>query len=326
MERTAEIAVNIKPDWQHGQVSCAEHYSGMSPITPEAKRLQEQGYYLLSCLPRDHQMYKLMEPYGNCVQFIHFFLFFGLIIYFLTSSDSGSMTDDIITASGLAPTQIPVWQKVFWCFTEGIVALGLVGAGPALKSLQHVSIIIGLPYTFFLCMLVPSLYRSLKKEAGDSDIVESKKFNTQLLDIFELFVPKSGSPFPPGKHLQCIVMSTFAPFVPLTAIFKKAYPESPMTGLGFGIVGQGLLVCVAHSAVRPDWRQGRVRDQLGLLHLLHLDRHLRARRDAPHLQDLGVMDGRPLRRPLPLPVGPCPVHDGGRERQRGRADLLPVDG
>jgi choline-glycine betaine transporter len=240
MERTAEIALNIKPDWQHGQVTCAEHYSGMSPITPEAKRLQEQGYYLLSCLPRDHQMYKLMEPYGNCVQFIHFFLFFGLIIYFLTSSDSGSMTDDIITASGLAPTQIPVWQKVFWCFTEGIVALGLVGAGPALKSLQHVSIIIGLPYTFFLCMLVPSLYRSLKKEAGDSDIVESKKFNTQLLDIFELFVPKSGSPFPPGKHLQCIVMSTFAPFVPLTAIFKKAYPESPMTGLGFGVVGQGL--------------------------------------------------------------------------------------
>ena len=34
-----------------------------------------------------------------------------------------------------------------------------------LRNLQKLSIIIGLPYTFFLCLMCPSLYRALKREA-----------------------------------------------------------------------------------------------------------------------------------------------------------------
>jgi choline-glycine betaine transporter len=228
MERTAELALGQKPDIAHALVTCSEHYSGGVPITPESKRLADVGYYMLTCMPRDDQIYRLMEPYTNRTEFIQFFLWLGLIIYFITSSDSGSMTDDIISASGLAANKIPIWQKCFWCFTEGLVAIALVNTGGALKSLQHVSIIIGLPYTFFLCMMVPALYRALKREAGDTDIAEAKRFNTQLFDIMELFKPNGGSPFSPAQHIVKIVLALLAPFLPIKAALGKAYPKSPI--------------------------------------------------------------------------------------------------
>jgi hypothetical protein len=234
MERTAEMALQVRPDWKHAQVTCLEHYnSGGVPISPESKRLANEGYYMLTCLPKDHQMYKLMEPYDNRVQFIHFFLWIGLVIYFLTSSDSGSMVDDIITASGLSAQLIPWWQKVFWCWTEGLVALALIRAGGALRSLQHLSIIIGLPYTFLLCMMVPSLYRGLKREMGDKDILESKKFNTQILDFMELFNPNGGSQFSGMKHFSCILISLFCPAVPLFKCFSKVGGKVSAGALAF---------------------------------------------------------------------------------------------
>jgi len=252
MERTAELALQTRPDIQHGMVTCAEHYSGGVPITPQSKQLAQAGYYLLSCIPRDDQIYRVMEPYTNLTGFLHFFLWVGLVIYFLTSSDSGSMTDDIISASGLSASKIPGWQKIFWCWTEGLVAIALVttmgqtveggGARNALRSLQHVSIIIGLPYTFILCVMVPSLYRILKKEMGDEDIVSSKRFNTQLLDFFEAFSPKGGSPYTPMQHVINILVGLLVPFVGVKAAFAKTEPEAPTTGLLYAISAQALFL------------------------------------------------------------------------------------
>jgi len=242
MERTAELALGQAPDIAHALVTCSEHYSGGVPITPEAKRLSDVGYYMLTCMPRDDQIYRLMEPYTNRTEFIQFFLWLGLVIYFITSSDSGSMTDDIISASGLNASKIPIWQKCFWCFTEGLVAIALVNTGGALKALQHVSIIIGLPYTFFLCMMVPSLYRALKREAGDTDIVEAKRFNTQLFDFLELFKPNGGSPFSPCQHLLKIGLALVAPCVPLKNALSKAYPASNLFVGLLAVVAQLLYV------------------------------------------------------------------------------------
>jgi choline-glycine betaine transporter len=243
MQRTAELALHVHPDVDHAAVTCSEHYSGRDPITPEAKRLADQGYFMLTCFPPKEQIYYLMYPYENRTQFIHFFLWLGLVIYFITSSDSGSMTDDIISASGLSASRIPSWQKIFWCFTEGLVAIGLISTGGtglsgALKTLQRLSIIIGLPYTFLLCFMVPALYRALKKEAGDQDIIKSKRFNTQLFDILEGFAPKTGSPCPPGKHFASILTGLLVPFLPIKAAFAKIYPKSPTIALLYGAVAQ----------------------------------------------------------------------------------------
>jgi hypothetical protein len=231
MEKTAELALGVRPDIAHALVDCSEHYDGGTPITPEAKKLAEAGYYMLTCLPPNDQIYALMLPYKTISGFLHLVLWLGLVIYFLTSSDSGSMTDDIISASGLTPGSIPAWQKVFWCATEGAVACALVKTGGALGAVRNVSIIIGLPFTALLCMMVPSLYRIVKKEAGDTDILEGKKFNTQLLDILELFSPKKQSPCPPGTHATKLGLSLFVPFLPVRAIMAKLQPEAPLSGL-----------------------------------------------------------------------------------------------
>merc|ERR1719240_1628350 len=217
MERTAELALGVKPD-NHGisgTISCSGHYDGATPISPAAKALADSGYYLLTCIGKDRQIYRIMEPYKNLTGCLHFVLWTGLVIYFLTSSDSGSMTDDIISASGLSAGFIPPWQKVFWCFTEGLVAIALIRQSGALSSLRALSIVIGLPYTFFLCLMVPACYRALKKEMKDVDIAISYRFNTQLLDILEFFQPRGGSPCGCGTHMYNLFLGLFVPAVPI---------------------------------------------------------------------------------------------------------------
>jgi len=220
--------------------------------------LAEAGYYLLTCMPINEQIYYLMMPYTNIKGFLHVVLWCGLVIYFLTSSDSGSMTDDIISASGLSASKIPAWQKVFWCFTEGIVAIALVAAsnGNALTTLRNVSIIIGLPFTILLCTMVPSLYRALKRELGEQDILKSMRFNTQLFDIFELFKPHGGSPCSPGTHVTCILSGLVLPAKSLHATFTTCYPESLWWAAVVAIVGQMLFICWVALLIADVEREG----------------------------------------------------------------------
>jgi len=243
MERTAELALQVKPDIAHAAVTCSEHYSGDSPITPEAKALKDAGYYLLSCIGKDRQIYRIMEPYKNLTGCLHFFLWIGLVIYFLTSSDSGSMTDDIISASGLSAKYVPAWQKVWWCWTEAIVAIALISAGSGgAKAVQALSIIIGLPYTLLLCLMVPSCMRVLKKSAGDEDIQNSKRFNTQLLDVLVLFKPNQPSPCTPGVHMTSLLTAIVCPFLHIKAAFAAVYPDNNISGLMYGIIAQVLYI------------------------------------------------------------------------------------
>ncbi len=60
----------------------------------------------------------------------------GLVLYFVTSSDSGSLVIDCISANGHPDP--PIIQRVFWACTEGATATGLlVGGGPSgLRALQ----------------------------------------------------------------------------------------------------------------------------------------------------------------------------------------------
>ena len=69
---------------------------------------------------------------------------FALAIYFITSSDSGSLIVDTLASNGAEEHH---WlQRVFWAFTEGAVATGLLVAGgnDALGALQTASIVFGL--------------------------------------------------------------------------------------------------------------------------------------------------------------------------------------
>jgi hypothetical protein len=88
----------------------------------------------------------------------------SIVLYFVTSSDSGSLVIDCLTANG--NPRPPVMQRIFWSFSEGAVAMGLLRAGGAtsLQALQAVSIIAGAPYTVVICLMCVSLWTVLSEE------------------------------------------------------------------------------------------------------------------------------------------------------------------
>jgi BCCT family betaine/carnitine transporter len=90
-----------------------------------------------------------------------------VMVFFVTSSDSGSLVVDTITAGGkLDP---PVMQRVFWALLQGCVAgILLFGGGDAvLGALQAGAITTALPFTIVLLMCCLGLYRGLRQEAAE---------------------------------------------------------------------------------------------------------------------------------------------------------------
>ncbi len=93
--------------------------------------------------------------------------FFGIVlvlIFFVTSSDSGSLVVDSITAGG--KLDAPVTQRIFWATMEGGIAAALLigGGADALGAIQAIAISVGLPFTAIMIVMMISLYIGLRHE------------------------------------------------------------------------------------------------------------------------------------------------------------------
>jgi BCCT family betaine/carnitine transporter len=84
-----------------------------------------------------------------------------VIVFFVTSSDSGSLVIDTITAGGKIDAPLP--QRVFWCTFEGLVAIALL-IGGGLGALQAMVISTGLPFTVILILMCWAILRGLIQE------------------------------------------------------------------------------------------------------------------------------------------------------------------
>ncbi len=84
-----------------------------------------------------------------------------VIVFFVTSSDSGSLVIDTITAGGKIDAPVP--QRVFWCTFEGLVAIALL-IGGGLSSLQAMVISTGLPFTIILLLICVAIFKGLASE------------------------------------------------------------------------------------------------------------------------------------------------------------------
>jgi len=87
-----------------------------------------------------------------------------LVIFFVTSSDSGSLVIDSITAGGKLHAPTP--QRIFWAIIEGLLAIVLLvgGGASALGALQAGAISSALPFTVVLLLASLSLLRGLYLE------------------------------------------------------------------------------------------------------------------------------------------------------------------
>jgi choline/glycine/proline betaine transport protein len=81
-----------------------------------------------------------------------------VVVFFITSSDSGSLVDDMVTSGG--HPNPPRLQRVFWALAEGSVAAVLLYAG-GLKALRTASLTSGLPVAVFLLIASYGLLRAL---------------------------------------------------------------------------------------------------------------------------------------------------------------------
>lgn len=84
-----------------------------------------------------------------------------VIVFFVTSSDSGSLVIDTITAGGKIDAPLP--QRVFWCTFEGAVAIVLL-IGGGLGALQAMVISTGLPFTIVLLLMCWAILKGLMSE------------------------------------------------------------------------------------------------------------------------------------------------------------------
>ncbi|MBA2779718.1 BCCT family transporter [Billgrantia kenyensis] len=87
-----------------------------------------------------------------------------VLIFFITSSDSGSLVIDKITAGG--KIDAPKGQRVFWATLVGVIAGVLLygGGSTALGALQAGAVATGLPFTLVLLVMAFSLVKGLREE------------------------------------------------------------------------------------------------------------------------------------------------------------------
>ncbi|KUG54291.1 choline transporter [Serinicoccus chungangensis] len=87
-----------------------------------------------------------------------------VVIFFVTSSDSGSLVVDML-ASGGHPDP-PTWSRVLWAGLEGLLAIGLLLAGGSagLSALQAGSVATGFPFAIVMVLIAISLYKALSAE------------------------------------------------------------------------------------------------------------------------------------------------------------------
>ncbi len=123
-------------------------------------QLVRDGYQTAAEADLPLQLFAMLDilPLAQITSFIAIIL---VIVFFVTSSDSGSLVIDTISAGG--KVEAPVPQRVFWCTFEGLVAIALI-LGGGLVALQAMAVSTGFPFTIVLLIACWSLIKGLSDE------------------------------------------------------------------------------------------------------------------------------------------------------------------
>ena len=89
-----------------------------------------------------------------------------VVIFFVTSADSGAMVMNMLASHGRDDT--PVWQRIFWAAIIGVVAIALLLAG-GLASLQTAAIVSALPFSLILLVAIYGLIKALRMDTAKLD-------------------------------------------------------------------------------------------------------------------------------------------------------------
>ena len=118
-------------------------------------------------------LFYMLDAYsiGNILSVIAVAL---IIVFFVTTLDSGSIVIDSMTAGG--KLEVPLRQKVVWAVISGVIAMVMlwIGGTQSIQALQSITIIAALPFTIILLLACVSLVKGLLTE------VEQPRTSTKL--------------------------------------------------------------------------------------------------------------------------------------------------
>ena len=126
--------------------------------------IMNEGYTQLISYVQDDvsiALFRLLEnlPFGTFTSFIAVLL---IVVFFVTSADSGSMVVDSLAAGGSFDT--PTWQRIFWASSQGLIAAVLLLAG-GLGALQAMTITSALPFAVIILLSAVGMWRALVIES-----------------------------------------------------------------------------------------------------------------------------------------------------------------
>ena len=123
-------------------------------------QLVNDGYQAAANADLPLQLFLMLEalPWVQITSLVAIVL---VVVFFITSSDSGSLVIDVIAAGGKINAPTP--QRVFWCTFEGLVAIALI-LGGGLVALQAMAVSTGLPFTLVLLVATVSVVKGLMSE------------------------------------------------------------------------------------------------------------------------------------------------------------------
>ncbi|MBF8999717.1 BCCT family transporter [Vibrio nitrifigilis] len=118
------------------------------------------GYDAVKNAELSLKLFSMLEvmPWHAITSFVGIVL---VVVFFITSSDSGSLVIDTIAAGGKVDAPTP--QRVFWCTFEGLVAIALM-LGGGLTAAQSMAVATGFPFTIVLLVATVSLIKGLMSE------------------------------------------------------------------------------------------------------------------------------------------------------------------
>ncbi|RDB42898.1 BCCT family transporter [Halomonas sp. DQ26W] len=119
-----------------------------------------QGFEGVQEAALELQLFVMLDqlPLAQITSFVGILL---VVVFFITSSDSGSLVIDSITAGGKVDAPKP--QRLFWAIIEGAIAIALL-LGGGLAALQTAVITTGLPFTLVLLIACYAIIKGLMSE------------------------------------------------------------------------------------------------------------------------------------------------------------------
>ena len=147
---------------------------------------------------------------------LSFFSVLMIVIFFVTSCDSGAMVVDMLCSHGKNDT--PLWQRVYWAVGIGIVAAILLIVG-GLNALQTMTIASALPFAIVLILAIIGLIKALRVEACKQDsqqLVAIPHATNEHNNSWQLRL-KSVVDFPNKTNVNKFISQTVAPAFELVA-------------------------------------------------------------------------------------------------------------